>query len=105
MPAIPAVCAVRGLGLAFVVVVGGALVASLAPSERRGEGLGIYGVVVSRVPLNTQISKDGLRWGGCSPAATWPQAPIGRVWDCGSIWLLATAASRAAADLSTSTGR
>jgi predicted MFS family arabinose efflux permease len=43
---IMAVCVVRGLGFAIVVVVGGALVAALVPEERRGEGLGLYGVVV-----------------------------------------------------------
>jgi predicted MFS family arabinose efflux permease len=41
-----AICVVRGLGFGLVVVVGSALVASLVPDERRGEGLGIYGVVV-----------------------------------------------------------
>ncbi len=40
------VCLVRGLGFAIVVVVGGALVAALVPEGRRGEGLGLYGVVV-----------------------------------------------------------
>jgi MFS family permease len=46
LAAILAVCFVRGLGFAIVVVVGSALVASLVPPERRGEGLGIFGVVV-----------------------------------------------------------
>jgi len=46
MAAILAVCVVRGLGFAITVVVGSALVASLVPHERRGEGLGLYGVVV-----------------------------------------------------------
>jgi predicted MFS family arabinose efflux permease len=46
MPAILAVSLVRGLGFAVVVVVGGALVASLVPPERRGEGLGLFGIVV-----------------------------------------------------------
>jgi predicted MFS family arabinose efflux permease len=46
VPAIVAVCVVRGVGFGIVVVVGGALVASLVPPERRGEGLGLYGVVV-----------------------------------------------------------
>jgi predicted MFS family arabinose efflux permease len=46
LPAILAVCLVRGLGFAITVVVGSALVASLVPRERRGEGLGLYGVVV-----------------------------------------------------------
>jgi predicted MFS family arabinose efflux permease len=44
--AILAVSVVRGLGFAIVVVVGGALVASLVPAERRGEGLGLFGIVV-----------------------------------------------------------
>ena len=43
---IAAICALRGIGLAIVVVVGSALVAALVPVERRGEGLGLYGVVV-----------------------------------------------------------
>ena len=46
MAAILAVCFVRGLGFAIVVVVGSALVAMLVPHERRGEGLGLFGVVV-----------------------------------------------------------
>jgi predicted MFS family arabinose efflux permease len=46
MPAILAVSVVRGLGFAIVVVVGGALVATLVPPERRGEGLGLFGIVV-----------------------------------------------------------
>src|SRR5512133_4191274 len=46
MAAILAVSVVRGLGFAICVVVGGALVASLVPRERRGEGLGLFGVVV-----------------------------------------------------------
>jgi predicted MFS family arabinose efflux permease len=46
MAGILAVCVVRGLGFAITVVVGSALVASLVPRQRRGEGLGLYGVVV-----------------------------------------------------------
>jgi predicted MFS family arabinose efflux permease len=46
LAAILAVSLVRGLGFAVVVVVGGALVASLVPGERRGEGLGLFGIVV-----------------------------------------------------------
>ncbi len=44
--AILAVCVVRGLGFGIAAVVGSAGVASLVPHERRGEGLGLYGVVV-----------------------------------------------------------
>jgi MFS family permease len=46
LAAIFAISLVRGGGLAIVVVVAGALVASLVPHQRRGEGLGIYGAVV-----------------------------------------------------------
>lgn len=46
MAAILAVSVVRGLGFAICVVVGGALVATLVPPERRGEGLGLFGIVV-----------------------------------------------------------
>lgn len=44
--AIVAVCLVRGVGFAITMVVGGALVAALLPPERRGEGLGLHGIVV-----------------------------------------------------------
>ncbi|TDD33756.1 MFS transporter [Actinomadura sp. KC06] len=37
-------CLVRGAGFAVAVVLGGALVASTVPAERRGEGLGVYGI-------------------------------------------------------------
>jgi predicted MFS family arabinose efflux permease len=46
MAAIVAVCALRGLGFGITVVVGSALMAALFPAEHRGEGLGIYGIVV-----------------------------------------------------------
>jgi predicted MFS family arabinose efflux permease len=44
-----AVSAVRGVGFAITTVAGGALTASLIPAERRGEGLGLAGIV-SGVP-------------------------------------------------------
>jgi predicted MFS family arabinose efflux permease len=46
MASILAVCAVRGVGFAIVMVAGGALMASVVPAERRGEALGVSGVVV-----------------------------------------------------------
>ena len=46
MAAILAVCLARGVGFGITVVVGSALVAHLVPYGRRGEGLGVYGVVV-----------------------------------------------------------
>ncbi len=60
--ALLAVCVFRGIGLAFVVVIGSSLVASLVPDERRGEGLGSYGVVVGvpavlALPLGVWLAK------------------------------------------------
>jgi MFS family permease len=46
LPLVLAVCVVRGAGLAILVVGAVALVAELTPAHRRGEGLGVYGVVV-----------------------------------------------------------
>ncbi|WP_051301231.1 MFS transporter [Actinomadura rifamycini] len=45
MPLIVAVSLVRGLGFAVAVVVTGAMAAALVPPERRGEGLGLYGIM------------------------------------------------------------
>jgi predicted MFS family arabinose efflux permease len=41
-----ALCLARGVGVAILVVLGGSLVASLVPAERRGEGLGMYAFIV-----------------------------------------------------------
>ncbi|MEQ4306172.1 MFS transporter [Plantactinospora sp. B6F1] len=46
MPAVLLVCLIRGLGFAVAVVVGGALAAQLAPAQRRGEVIGLFGAVV-----------------------------------------------------------
>ncbi|SEH02554.1 Predicted arabinose efflux permease, MFS family [Nonomuraea solani] len=40
------ISALRGAGLGVLVVTGTALTAELVPAERRGEGLGVYGVAV-----------------------------------------------------------
>jgi predicted MFS family arabinose efflux permease len=48
------VAAARGAGLAISVVAGTALVARLFPAERRAEGLGVYGLVVS-IPAVTLL--------------------------------------------------
>jgi predicted MFS family arabinose efflux permease len=47
LPLVLTVCLLRGLGLAVIFVVCGALSAMLVPTERRGEGLGVFGVVAS----------------------------------------------------------
>ncbi|MFI7701349.1 MFS transporter [Nonomuraea sp. NPDC049480] len=46
LPMVLATSLARGAGLAIVVVAGPAMVAELAPAERRGEALGVYGVAV-----------------------------------------------------------
>jgi MFS family permease len=46
LPLILAVCLIRGVGLGLVVVAGPALAAELVPDDRRGEGIGLYGVAV-----------------------------------------------------------
>jgi len=46
LAAIAALCALRGVGLALIAVAGSALVGFLPPAERRGEALGLYGVIV-----------------------------------------------------------
>src|SRR5690242_11422342 len=40
-----AVCVIRGIGFAIMVVAGGSLTAALIPPERRGEGLALTGLV------------------------------------------------------------
>jgi predicted MFS family arabinose efflux permease len=62
LAAILAVCLVRGVGLAILVVAGSSLVATLVPQERRSEGLGLLGVVVGvpavlALPLGVWLSE------------------------------------------------
>jgi MFS family permease len=47
LPAILAVAVVRGIGFAIVMVLGDALIPLLVPDERRGEALGLGGVVAT----------------------------------------------------------
>jgi MFS family permease len=61
MGLIVVVCVVRGVGFALTATVGGALVASLLPPERRGEGLGLFGIVcgvpaIVALPLGVWLS-------------------------------------------------
>ncbi|WP_221762289.1 MFS transporter [Nonomuraea sp. WAC 01424] len=46
LPVVLAVSLLRGTGLGVLVVTGTALTAELVPAERRGEGLGLYGLAV-----------------------------------------------------------
>jgi predicted MFS family arabinose efflux permease len=57
-----AVCLVRGVGLAILVVAGSSLVATLVPADRRSEGLGVLGVVagvpaVAALPAGLWLSE------------------------------------------------
>jgi MFS family permease len=45
LPAVLAACFLRGAGLAVLVVAGTALTAALAPPSRRGQAMGLYGLV------------------------------------------------------------
>lgn len=61
MTSIVTICVLRGLGFAVTCVAGGALTASLLPSERRGVGLAIVGVVggvpaIAALPLGVWLS-------------------------------------------------
>ena len=46
LPAVLGICALRGLGFGVAVVLGSSWMAVLVPAQRRGEGLGLYGVAV-----------------------------------------------------------
>jgi MFS family permease len=69
LPLVLAVCVVRGAGLAIMVVGAVVLVADMTPAHRRGEALGVYGVVVGLpaviglplgVYLTTVVGYDAL---------------------------------------------
>jgi predicted MFS family arabinose efflux permease len=60
----------RGVGFAITTVAGGALTASLIPAQRRGEGLGLAGIV-GGVPAIV-----------CLPAGVW----IAARWGCGPVF-------------------
>lgn len=61
LAAIILVCGLRGLGFAATIVAGGALTASLLPTDRRGEGLALVGIVsglpsVAGLPLGVWMA-------------------------------------------------
>lgn len=65
LPLVMGVCMLRGAGLGIVSVAGSAAIAELVPAERRGEGLGLYGLAVT-VPSIV-----------CLPLGLWLNARIG----------------------------
>jgi predicted MFS family arabinose efflux permease len=68
--------AVRGVGFAVLTVLGATLAAQVAPAERRGEAIGIYGLAIAvpnmvAVPAGVALVLDGhagwLAWLAASP--------------------------------------
>src|SRR3954452_21972257 len=71
-----ALSAVRGAGFAVLTVLGATLAAQVAPPERRGESIGIYGLAIAipnliAVPAGLSLVLDGhigwLSWLAASP--------------------------------------
>lgn len=66
--------AVRGAGFAVVTVVGSTLAAAVAPPERRGESIGLYGLAIAVpnllcVPGGVALTQHGaFRWVACASA-------------------------------------
>lgn len=65
LPVVVVVNVARGFGFAITTVAGGALTTLLIPAKRRGEGLGLYGVVAG-VPALVSL-----------PAGAWAAATAG----------------------------
>ena len=73
---ISALSAVRGAGFAVLTVLGATLAAQIAPPERRGESIGLYGLAIAipnlaAVPAGVALVLDGhigwLSWLAASP--------------------------------------
>jgi predicted MFS family arabinose efflux permease len=76
LPWICTLSAVRGAGFAVLTVLGASLAARVAPSERRGESVGLYGLGIAipnliAVPAGVALVLDGhvgwLSWLAASP--------------------------------------
>ncbi|TFV64486.1 MFS transporter [Geodermatophilus sp. DF01-2] len=79
-----AVSAVRGAGFAVLTVLGATLAARIAPPERRGESIGLYGLAIAvpnlvAVPAGVALVLDGhatwLAWLAASPVLALPLVP------------------------------
>nr|WP_239524214.1 MFS transporter [Geodermatophilus normandii] len=79
-----AVSAVRGAGFAVLTVLGAVLAAQVAPPERRGESIGIYGLAIAvpnllAVPAGVALVLDGhagwLAWLAAAPVLAVPLVP------------------------------
>lgn len=73
---ISALSAVRGAGFAVITVLGATLAARVAPPERRGESIGLYGLAIAlpnmaAIPVGVALVLDGhvgwLAWLSASP--------------------------------------
>jgi predicted MFS family arabinose efflux permease len=82
---ISALSAVRGGGFAVLTVLGATLAASVAPPERRGESIGLYGLAIAvpnlvAVPAGVALVLDGhvgwLSWLAFSPVLGIPLVPL-----------------------------
>ncbi|MGY1651805.1 MFS transporter [Geodermatophilus sp. SYSU D01119] len=80
-----AVSAVRGAGFAVLTVLGAVLAAQVAPAERRGESIGLYGLAIAvpnllAVPAGAALVLDGhagwLAWLSASPVLALPLVPV-----------------------------
>jgi predicted MFS family arabinose efflux permease len=81
-----AVSAVRGAGFAVLTVLGAVLAAQVAPPDRRGESIGLYGLAIAvpnlvAVPAGVALVLDGqiawLAWLAASPVLALPM--VGRL--------------------------
>ncbi|SDY89771.1 Predicted arabinose efflux permease, MFS family [Geodermatophilus africanus] len=79
-----AVSAVRGLGFAVLTVLGATLAARVAPRERRGESIGLYGLAIAVpnlvcVPAGVALVLGGhagwMAWLAASPVLALPLVP------------------------------
>ena len=80
-----AVSAVRGAGFAVLTVLGATLSAQVAPSERRGESIGLYGLAIAvpnliAVPAGVALVLDGhtavLSWLAAAPVLALPLVAV-----------------------------
>jgi predicted MFS family arabinose efflux permease len=79
-----AVSAVRGAGFAVLTVLGAVLAAQVAPADRRGESIGLYGLAIAvpnlvAVPAGVALVLGGhaawLAWLAASPVLALPLVP------------------------------
>jgi predicted MFS family arabinose efflux permease len=80
-----ALSAVRGAGFAVLTVLGSTLAAQVAPVDRRGESIGIYGLAIAvpnlvGVPAGVALVLDGhvavMAWLAASPLLAVPLVPV-----------------------------